>query len=550
MIHALFCCLAVLAAPDEKHKSWVAEPAGIATLPATSGQRLSRAELESLAAGKPTLPFADLTAGARTEDGGTWAGSRGGLMYLAPGAVRWRLFHSRRWLPSDEVADLAVTPQGEVLVQTAAGIGKLAERETTLERKMNEIDAMLQKHHLRHGMVAAIHMQAPGKVESGRVQSSNDNDGLWTSMYIAAEAFRYGTTRDQTAKRNARRSLEALMFLERISGIPGFVARSIIPIDEDPKRYGGEWHRSADNCWWWKGDTSSDEVDGHYFAYSIYYDVAANDDEKQEIRQYVAHITDHILDHGLYYVGPPGKPTTWGVWAPEKLNHDLRRFGDRGLNSLEILSFLKVAEHIVGKPRYSQMIKELIEKHSYHINTVGQKQVWPAERINHSDDELAFLAYYPLLVHERDPDLRAVYLASIRRSWLIERPERSPFFNLIYGAALQASDWTDPSKRPEPAMVEPAEYDRDECLEWFRDVPADTIHWTVTNSARGDVTISGLNRFRRPRGQSVLPVFERHVMRWNGDPYMLDGGSDGRGRDDGAAILLPYWMGRWHRLIE
>ena len=109
---------------------------------------------------------------------------------------------------------------------------------------------------------------------------------------------------------------------------------------------------------------------GHYFAYQVYYDVAADDDEKQEIRGYVERITDHILDHGLYYVGPPGKPTTWGVWAPEGLNHDLRRIGDRGLNSLEILSHLKVAEHIVGKPRYTAKLRELIEKHGYAINTV------------------------------------------------------------------------------------------------------------------------------------------------------------------------------------
>ena len=101
--------------------------------------------------------------------------------------------------------------------------------------------------------------------------------------------------------------------------------------------------------------------------------MAADVAEKQEIRQYVERITDHILDHGLYYVGPSGLPTTWGVWAPEKLNHDLRRSGDRGLNSLEILSHLKVAEHIVGNPRYTAMIKELIEKHSYEMNTVHQK---------------------------------------------------------------------------------------------------------------------------------------------------------------------------------
>jgi hypothetical protein len=133
---------------------------------------------------------------------------------------------------------------------------------------------------------------------------------------------------------------------------------------------------------------------------------------------------------------------------------------------------------------------------------------------------------------------------------MIERPEHSPLFSLIYGAAVQASDWTKPDQRPDRAYVAPEEYDRAECIEWLRDVPADTIAWTVKNSHRRDVVISGQNRFRRPHSETVLPVSERHVMRWNGDPYTLDGGSDGRSRDDGAAILLPYWMGRWHRLID
>jgi hypothetical protein len=550
MLPVLLSLAALFSTSQETFRTWVSESPAIKALPKTTGHVLGRADIEALERGNPMLPFARVTAAVRSDDGTVWAGSKGGLMCLAPGAARWRLFHSRRWLPSDEVRGLAVDSQGDVWVETPAGFGKLASRETTLDRKMIEIDDMLQKHHLREGLVASIHMRDPGDLATARVQASNDNDGLWTSMYVAAEAFRYGATGDAAAKRNARRSLEALMFLERVTGIPGFAARSIVPIDDDPERYRGEWHRSADKRWWWKGDTSSDEVVGHYFAYAVYYDVAADAGEKEEIRGYVERITDHILDHGLYYVGPPGTPTTWGIWAPEKLNHDLRRFGDRGLNSLEILSHLKVAEHIVGKPRYTAMLKELIEKHSYHINTVGQKQNWPEERVNHSDDELAFLSYYPLLVLERDSEMRKVYLASIRRSWLIERPEHSALFDLIYGAALQASQWTDSTRRPTAALVEPAEYDRDECIEWFRDVPQDTIMWTVNNSERQDVAISGVNRFRRPRGRTVLPASERHVMRWNGDPYTLDGGSDGRARDDGGAILLPYWMGRWHRLID
>jgi len=549
-MYVLVCCLALLTPPEDRFASWTAARAEATALPESTGRRLSNEALAKYMSDSPTLPFHAVTAGIDAGERGVWIASRHGLMHLAPGADRWRVFHSRRWLPDDHVEDLSVTGDGSVYVRTPGGIGKIEANETSLEAKMIAIDEALQKHHVRDGLVAEINLDMAGDLSTARIQSSNDNDGLWTSIYVAAEAFRYGTTGDPAAKKNARRSLEALMFLERVSTIPGFVARSVVPIEDDPKKYGGEWHRSADNKWWWKADTSSDEVVGHYFAYSVYYNVAADEAERQEIRGYVERITDHIVDHGLYYVGPPGKPTTWGVWSPEGLNHDLRRIGDRGLNSLEILSHLKVAEQIVGKPRYTEILRELIDQHGYATNTVLQKQVWPPQFVNHSDDELAFLSYYPLLVLEREPELRRKYLASIRRSWMIERPEHSPLFNFIYGAALQASEWRDPLKRPDKAYVEGEDYDRQASLEWLRDVPADTIGWRVKNSHRRDIKLVGNNRERRPRGESVLPVSERRVMRWNGDPYTLDGGSDGRDRDDGGAILLPYWMGRYHRLID
>ncbi|REK19278.1 MAG: hypothetical protein DWQ37_01415 [Planctomycetota bacterium] len=548
MLSVLLCCAAALGADDE-FLAWTPAPASVSTLPETTGRRLRESELADLANTGPTLPFGDVTCGVRADDGATWVGSRRGLMCLEPGASRWRVFHSRRWLPDDDVENLALLASGDVVVQTAAGLGKLALKPTTLEKKMHQIDDTLVAHHRREGLVGSIRVNEPGDLGSGYHQPHNDNDGLWTCIYIAAEAFRYGVTGEEEAKRNARRSLEALMFLEEVTGIPGFAARSIWPITE-PKPQHGEWHRADDGKWWWKGDTSSDEIDGHYFAYSIYYNVAADEEEKKEIARYVARITDHIIEHGYNYVGPPGKPTTWGVWAPDKLNHDLRRQGDRGLNSLEILSFLKVAEHICGNPRYVEAQRELIEQHAYAANTLFQKHAWPTEWVNHSDDELAFLAYYPLLVHERDPELRRFYLASIRRTWRAEQPERSPLFNLIYGTALQASEWTDPTARPEAALVEPERYDRDVCLQWFRDVPADTFEWTIRNSGRNDLGGLATNRFGDLTSKIVLPVSERRVMRWNGDPYEVDGGRGGRSRDDGAAILLPYWMGRYHRLID
>ena len=235
--------------------------------------------------------------------------------------------------------------------------------------------------------------------------------------------------------------------------------------------------------------------------------------------------------------------------APEKLNRELEWIGDRGLNSLELLSHLKVADHITGESRYRNSAGELIERHGYAINTVWQKHIWPPV-VNHSDDQLAFLCYYPLLRYERDPALRRIYLASLERSWRIERPEESPLFNFIYAACHQANDWPDTVKRPIEARVDPKTYDRDLCLAWFRDVPADLIDWTVKNSDRQDLGEVQVSRHRRACSSRVLNVAERPLMRWNGDPYELDGGSDGRTRDDGTFILLPYWMGRYHRLLD
>lgn len=553
-MHYLLPTLLLLAGiSDQPYLAWHSETIKDAALPATVGQKLSPNDLARLVDAPPTLPYSDLTCGVRLDDGTQWVGSKQGLMYRTAQMNRWRVFHSRRWLPSDQVVDLAVDGSGAVWAQTAAGMAKISRRETTLDKKIAQIDDDLQRSHIRLGMVGSIELMDANKPTASWWQPSSDNDGLWTALYVAAEAFRFGTTGDPQAKKNAWESMKALIFLEEVTGIPGFAARSVYPIDvpfKPAERHGGEWHVSQDGKWWWKGDTSSDEIDGHYFAYAIYYDIAATEEERAQIRGVVARMTDHIIDHGYYYVGPSGEPTTWGVWAPERMNHDLKWIDERGLNSLEILSHLKVAEHITGDEKYARAAKELIEKHAYATNTIDQKLLWPPQAVNHSDDELAFVAYYPLVWYERDPKLREIYMASLTRSWQIERPEGSPFFNFIYAAGLQAGHVEDPAKRPEKAYVEPADYDRDACIEWFREVPSDLYEWTVINSDRKDLGEILTNRFKQKRSRFVLPIAERRLIRWNGDPFELDGGAEGRARDDGTFILLPFWMGRYHRFLD
>ncbi|MFM8396073.1 MAG: transcriptional regulator, partial [Acidobacteriota bacterium] len=349
------------------------------------------------------------------------------------------------------------------------------------------------------------------------------------ALYVAAECFRFKVTGEIEARQFARQGLEALIRLEEITGNPGFPARSLIRKGEDIQPTDGEWHDTADGLWRWKGDTSSDEIAGHYFVYPIYYDLVADEAEKAKLRQVISRITDHILDHNYQLVDLDGKRTLWGWWGPDAIWDDAT---ETGLRALHILAHLQVAIHMTGNPRYQKAYDELITRHKYHLLTRNQKINYPGY-VNHSDDELAFISYYPLLQYEKDPQRRAAYLDSLDRAWQVERPERIPLWNFIYAAG---------SNKPE--------FDRADSLRTLREIPLDQIEWRVTNSHRADVPRDLLaDRFGRAQALVVLPYDELPMSKWNGNPYRLDGGSDGRREDDGAYFLLPYWMGRYHKLI-
>ena len=241
------------------------------------------------------------------------------------------------------------------------------------------------------------------------------------------------------------------------------------------------------------------------------------------------HHTDHILDHDYRLIDLDGKQTRWGWWGPSAIWEDAT---ETGLRALHLLAHLRVASYMTGNPRYQKAADELITRHKYHLLTRNQKINYPGY-VNHSDDELAYISYYPLLQYEQDAQLREVYLDSLDRAWQVERPERIPLWNFIYAAG---------SKKPE--------FDRAESIRTLREIPLDQIEWTVTNSHRADVPRDMLaDRFGKSQSLSVLPYDELPMTKWNGNPYRLDGGNGGRGEDDGAYFLLPYWMGRYHKLI-
>jgi hypothetical protein len=478
------------------------------------------------------LPVADFTAAAEESSTIIWVATRQGAFRLNRDTLRVEYFAGQRWLPDDRVTGIAVAGNA-VWLETPGGFARIEYKTMTLEDKSRLFVDRIQARHNRWGLTASSELRVPGDASTNRPVST-DNDGLWTAMYVAAECFRYAVTHERDARDNARRGMEAILRLESISGIPGFPARSFIKVGEDVQPRDGEWHDTPDGQWRWKGDTSSDEIVGHYFVYPVYYDLAADESEKPRLREALDRMTNHILDHNYQLIDVDGQRTRWGWWVPGEIWKDA---DETGLRALHILSHLRVAIRVTAsaqfRARYQQHYDDLVNTHHYALLTRNQKIMVPGH-INHSDDELAFLSYYPLLRYETDPKLLAIYKESLERSWQIERPERNPLWNAIYAAGTGAREW-----------------DRDESVRTLREIPMDTITWTVRNSHRLDVPMDPLaDRFGRRQALIVLPYDELPMWKWNGNPYNLDGGNGGRSEDDGAYFLLPYWMARYYKLID
>jgi hypothetical protein len=369
-------------------------------------------------------------------------------------------------------------------------------------------------------------LRVAGEVSSNQ-PVDNDNDGLWTSIYAAAECFRYAVTHSPEALANARKSVEAMLFLEEVAGRRGFPARSFIR-KGDPMPTGGEWHWTEDGQYYWKADTSSDEIVGHFFIFGVAYDLLPDPRLKERLVATCGRMMDHMLDHDSQLVGPEGKPTTWGWWSPEKL---AAQPDERALNSLQWLSFLKTAWHLTGRERYrKEYAKAAWDWH--YADWIARVNEFRTE-LNYSDEELALLPFYGVFQYEHDPALLGAYRRALDGWWKNIQREACPLWTFICLTG-----------RPEAQVDVPA------AVWTLYRMPMDTISWKVMNSHRADIVWAGTkDRFGRREAITLLPPDERPVMKWNGNPFDVDGGDDGRREDDGAAFLLPYWLGRYHKFI-
>ncbi len=513
-------------AVDTKGTLWAGTPLGLS--------RRSAEGVWTHLQGRDGLPVEDITALATDASDHLWIGtSQGAILYTpsAPGR-KWFYRAGKRYLPDDHVRSIAISPKEDaVFFLTDAGVGRIDLVRRTLLEKARLIEARVNERHRRLGMVADC-LLTPAEPPALHAIHDNDNDGLWTAYHVAAMALCYGATKDEAARTSARESMHALYMLQNASGIPGLVARSVLPPEEGRKK-GPQWRPTPDGKMYWKSDTSADEIDGHYLAFYTYYEHIARfeDAEKTLLIKQLRALTDYLVENEYQLIDWNGKRTRWGFWDPKSLNENPAHYVECGLNSLQILSFLKVSHYITGDTKYRKHYRKLILDHDYLNNLLLTKKVFPDE-VNHSDDQLGFVAWYPMLQLEKDPGIRRALCQGVRRHYDAVRTEHSSFYTFVY------------------ATVDPNRADIEGAIENLRQIPTDRRQWGMINSRRADVAFADhVNRFGVRILTRVLPADERNFAKWNADPYVPDYKGNPRHEDDGAAYLLPYWMGRRHGFI-
>lgn len=450
-------------------------------------------------------------------------------------------YASRRWLLDDEANDMTVDAKSNVYVLTKTGLNKIAFDPMTLEDKAGHYQIKIRNRHIRYGFCSELRLSRPGDPTSAEMIDT-DNDGTWTEYYMASQAFRYGATGDPEAHAHAWETFAAMERLESINNLGGFPARTFERKGykvSDPDR----WRDRGDGLWEWKGHTSSDEITAHAFGCSALYECAAKTkEEKQRIAAFISKVVDHILRNNYQLIDVDGKPTLWARWNPEYVNWFPHSVFDRRLNSAEIVGILQFAYAITGNETYKTKGMELLNKHGYLENIMNPMKnisftrgyihqgIELGTEWNHSDDLLAFDAYWVLYRYAFNNDLKKKYAAAIRDHWEHEKHEKNPLWNFVY------------------ASTKPKDFDLEGALWTLRRFPLDMVDWTVQNSHRQDITKLPEN-FRGQQLKELLPPGERRITRWNSQPFVLDGGSGGHIELAGDEYLLPYWMGRYLKLI-
>ena len=290
----------------------------------------------------------------------------------------------------------------------------IPKRTNPLHVKVDMFDKLMRGNHWNEGTIMHRVIFPPAGLDRPVVGDHDDCLDCTVEM-LAAYAYKYALTKDQKDRDIANELFEGLLKLEKVTGVPGLVARSFYKTDkplwhEQVLWYPLEWHWSTSMPGYrWLGDLSSDKFTSLFYGVGIYWELCADEKHKQKAAGLLDRFLGRIIDFNFKLVDLDGKMTLWGNFCPD-LPH-------QPLNSLEMLMGLKVTHRITGIERYSAAYHMLIDRYHYDDRQLNSKILWPDEWRNPWDDDHAAKSLYMLMRYEKDRSLLIKYRMNLNVHW-------------------------------------------------------------------------------------------------------------------------------------
>ena len=304
-----------------------------------------------------------------------------------------------------------------------------------LHQKAIWLQEDLRKHNLYKGLVMPDVLQPPVGNEDLTTAHQEDG-GNRSGPYLAALCYQHRVTGENLVKTWADETFAAIEFLEKVTGVPGMVARSynrssVPQAHEEWFFFPMEWHQSTSFPEYrWLGDPSSDTYSHLIYGLAVYHDLVADDGRKKRVSELVSRMVKREMDYGMRIVDLDGKTTLWGNYSPlldkEKINYLLP------------LMHLKVAWHVSGDRSFEHKYFELIDKYQYADHAMLTVSYKPPYAF--WDSKLSMEALYLLLKYEEDPNIRNKYLAALERAWVKEKDNNFTAFDVVYNHYVPEAD--------------------------------------------------------------------------------------------------------------
>jgi len=358
----------------------------------------------------------------------------------------------------------------------------------------------------------------------------------WTGCLLTSQAFRVAFLRERyfvlsegihplktekgeessayrEAYERANEIIHSIRILTLVSGQPGYLARGVAlghGISYEERAGAGTrdlWAQGVGEFSHlrYRGGPSHHNYDQVFRGLGIYYFIAADASQKENIRKIVADMSNWAhLKNDMVVMHADG----------ERISTELIG-GWRGLagndkpsgGSVMALTGLKIAHLITGNEQVKTLYDTWVDRLGFRDSARNQESIMGHPRGNYDDIDHLLGDLYLLNIIEEDGELRAFYRKCVEDSWESHRDDKMAWFNFVCRAVLGD------------------EYGDLEGSLWnLQTHPTCRVFQPQMNSIRTDIefyTNDGVKEALHP-----LPVYERasdNEYEWKGSPYRLDG---------------------------